>query len=219
MSPDHAYFDRLRDTLYAAVIADVLDAEGRPNQVLAAGIEHLAGAEVAVGRAFTIQACDEVEVEAAPYAKQIAATDAIAPGDVVVAAAETPAESAFWGELFSTAAIARGGRGAVIDGLIRDRRKIDELGFPTFGAGTRPVNSLARLTVHSYGVPVRCGGVVVRPGDLVFAEPDGTVIVPRELEAKVIEIALAQATKEDAMRADIAAGSLLGDAWRKHRVL
>lgn len=219
MKNETEYLDQLQDTLYAAVIADVLDAEGREEQAMRAEIRHHAGDEVLVGRAFTMLAGDQVELAGDPYAAQIAATDRLRPGDVVVAAAENPAGSAFWGELFSTAAIARGGRGAIVDGLVRDRRKIDRLGFPTFATGARPVNSLARLTVHAHGVPIRCGGVVVSPGDLVFAEPDGVVVVPRELEEKVIATALEQASKEDAMRAEIAAGSLLIDAWRRHRVL
>jgi regulator of RNase E activity RraA len=219
MGSDQQYLSHLQDTLYAAVIADVLDAHGRRNQVLAAGIAHRAGGRTVVGRAATMLACDEAAVVGEPYAAQVAATDALRPGDVVVAAAAVPSGCAFWGELFSTAALARGARGAIVDGLVRDTGKIDALGFPTFASGVRPVDSMGRATVRAANVPIRCGGVVVHPGDLVFAERDGIVVVPAEIEEEVVEAALAKATKENDMRAEIAAGTLLADAWKRHHVL
>jgi regulator of RNase E activity RraA len=108
----------------------------------------------------------------------------------------------------------------VLDGLVRDRRKIDELGgFPVFATGARPVDSMGRLTVHAYGVPVRCGGVVVRPGDLVFAEPDGVVVVPSEVERVVVDAALEKVQREDTVRDGLRRGGTLAEAWERHGVL
>jgi 4-hydroxy-4-methyl-2-oxoglutarate aldolase len=213
------YFDHLAAALYAAVISDVLDALGYRDQALDARIVHSAGPEVLVGRAATMLAGEQVEVVGEPYALQVEAIDALREGEVVVATTHNSPHAAFWGELFSTAAKARGARGLILDGLVRDRRKIDEIGFPVFATGARPVDSMGRLTVYAHGVPIRCGGVIVRPGDLVFAEPDGVVVVPSEVEEEVISAALEKVGREDRVREELAGGSSLAEAWARHRVL
>jgi 4-hydroxy-4-methyl-2-oxoglutarate aldolase len=213
------YYDRLSERLYAAVLSDVLDAAGYRDRVLDARVTHSTGPEVLVGRAATMLAGEEVEVEGTPYARQVEAIDALEEGEVVVATTHNSPRAAFWGELFSTAALARGARGLVVDGLVRDRRKMDEMGFPAFATGSRPVDSMGRLTVYAYGVPIRCGGVVVRPGDLVFAEPDGVVVVPAEIEEAVVSAALEKVGREDRVREELAGGSTLAEAWARHRVL
>jgi 4-hydroxy-4-methyl-2-oxoglutarate aldolase len=214
-----APYDRLADKLYAAVISDVLDAAGRRNQVLDARVTHCLGPGVLVGRAATVLAGEQVEVEGQPYALQVEATDALREDDVIVATTQGNEQAAFWGELFSTAAMARGARGLVLDGLVRDRRKIDEIGFSVFATGSRPVDSMGRLTVHAHGIPIRCGGVVVRPGDLIFAESDGVVVVPAEIEEGVITAALEKVEKEDNVRDELAKGASLAEAWKRHGVL
>jgi 4-hydroxy-4-methyl-2-oxoglutarate aldolase len=211
-------YDRLADKLYAAVISDVLDAAGQRNQVLDARVTHYLGG-VLVGRAATMLAGEQVEVEGEPYALQVEATDALRKDDVIVATTQGNEQAAFWGELFSTAAMARGARGLVLDGLVRDRRKIDEIGFSVFATGSRPVDSMGRLTVHAHGIPIRCGGVVVRPGDLIFAEADGVVVVPAEIEEGVIAAALEKVDKEDTVRDELAKGAPLAEAWKRHGVL
>jgi 4-hydroxy-4-methyl-2-oxoglutarate aldolase len=213
------YYDRLSERLYAAVLSDVLDAAGYRDQVLDARVTHSTGPEVLVGRAATMLAGEEVEVEGTPYARQVETIDALTEGEVVVATTHNSTHAAFWGELFSTAALARGARGLILDGLVRDRRKMDEMGFPAFATGSRPVDSMGRLVVYAYGVPIRCGGVVVRPGDLVFAEPDGVVVVPAEVEEAIVSSALEKVGREDRVREELAGGSTLAEAWTRHRVL
>lgn len=213
------YYDHLAGKLYAAVISDVLDAAGYHEQTLDSRVTHAAGPEVLVGRAATMLAGELVEVEGEPYARQVEAVDTLKEGEVVIATTHNSSHAAFWGELFSTAAMARGARGLVVDGLVRDRRKMSELGFPVFATGSRPVDSMGRLTVYSHGVLIRCGGVVVRPGDLVFAELDGTVVIPAELEEQIISAALEKVGREDSVRQELANGSSLADAWARHRVL
>ncbi len=213
------YFDHLAENLYAAVISDVLDAAGYRDQALDARIKHSAGPEVLVGRAATMLAGEQIVVDGEPYALQVEAIDALRKGEVVVATTHDSPHAAFWGELFSTSAAARGARGLVLDGLVRDRRKMDEIDFPAFATGARPVDSMGRLTVYAYGVPIRCGGVIVRPGDLIFAEPDGVVMVPSEVEEDTISAALEKVGKEDRVREELAAGSSLAEAWARHRVL
>ena len=101
------YFDHLAGRLYAAVISDVLDAAGYRDQALDARITHHVGSEVLVGKAATILAGEEVELQGEPYALQIEAIDALKEGEVVAATTHDSPSTAFWGELFSTTAMAR----------------------------------------------------------------------------------------------------------------
>jgi len=213
-------FEQARTTLYAAVIADILDDMGHRDQVMTADVRPVMHQQVLVGRARTMLAVPEFEEPGEPFTTQIEATDALAPGDLVVAHCSGITHAAFWGELFSTAARARGAVGCVMDGYSRDTRKVLDLGFPLFATGIRPINSKGRLTVTAYDRPVRCGGVLVRSGDIVFAEADGIVVIPHEIAPDAIDRALAVATKESQMREDLIHGGLtLREAWLKHRVL
>src|SRR4051794_5415544 len=98
--------------------------------------------------------------------------DSLRPGDVVVHSTDPGGTNAPWGELMSTLAKRNGAAGCVCDSLIRDGRKIAKMGFPVFHAGSRPVDSKGRGRVMAYDVPIRCGGVLVRPGELIFADFD-----------------------------------------------
>jgi 4-hydroxy-4-methyl-2-oxoglutarate aldolase len=211
--------DTIRKKLYVAVISDILDNMGYTDQVMNIAIRPLREDDVLVGPARTLLAVPEYSIPDNPYDVQIDATDLLEPGDVIVANTSDVHNSAFWGELFSTAALARGALGAVIDGYIRDVRKNKKLEFPVFSKGMHPVNSKGRLTVLQYDEPIRCGGVFVRRGDYVFAEIDGSLVIPREIVGEVFDKALKIASKENKMRSDIEKGSSLRAAWEKHRVL
>jgi regulator of RNase E activity RraA len=150
---------------------------------------------------------------------EIEAIDSILPGEVVVVSTQQSTRNAPWGELLSTAAKARGAQGAVIDGLVRDVRKIEELKFPVLAAGIKPVDSMGRGIVTGYNVPVECGEVLVNPGDLVFADVDGIVVVPKDLVQEVIQLAWNKASREDSSRAELLNGTYLRDVFRKYGVL
>jgi regulator of RNase E activity RraA len=152
-----------------------------------------------------------------PYETEIAFIDSLRPDDVVVAS--VPAPVAFWGELFSTAARARGAVGVVVDGLVRDQRRITEMGFPVFARGGRPTDSLGRIRMVEHDVPVVVGGVQVSPGDLVVADIDGVVVVPAEAAVEVARRAVEKATTENRARALIEGGAFLRDAWQTFKVL
>ena len=219
--PDAALFDRMARELYVAVVADIIDGLGHRHQVMRAGIRPVLPdpRRVLVGRAATLLVAPQHERPEQPYAAQIAAIDALRPGDVPIIATGGLTTAAVWGELFSNAARARGARGALTDGYHRDTRMLLDLGFPVFSAGARPFDIAGRATVVSHGRPVECGGVLVHPGDLVFAEIDGIAVIPREVAAEVAARAFAKAATEDRARDDLRAGALLADVWQKYRVL
>lgn len=212
-------FTHLESTLYTAVVSDALDDLGYRDQVMA---EHLrpVGARVKfAGWAHTIICMDTYHVDANPYEKEIDAIDSIQPGEVVVVATGGSRRNAPWGELLSTAAHARGARGAVVDGLVRDVLKIQELGFPLFAAGMKPVDSKGRGAVVTHNVKVQCGGVLVSPGDLVFADFDGVLAIPAHMIEQVVALATDKASRENNSRDELLKGQRLRAVYDKYGVL
>jgi 4-hydroxy-4-methyl-2-oxoglutarate aldolase len=218
---DDSVFDMMAETLYVAVISDILDSMGFRNQVLQPGVvpAHPDPSQVLVGRAATVLVGPQYEVVDQPYTNQIAAIDALRPGDVVVSGVGGMTNVAVWGELFSNAAKARGARGFLTDGCHRDTRLVLDLGFPVFSRGPRPVDISGRGTVISIGRPVEVSGVIVHPGDLVFAEVDGVVIIPQDVAEETMSRAFDKVAKEDGAREDLRRGHLLSEVWSKYRVL
>ena len=218
---DNSLFDMMAEMLYVAAISDILDSLGFRNQVLQPGVAPAqpGPSHVLVGRAATVLIGPQYEVVEQPYTNQIAAIDALKPGDVVVSGVGGMTNVAVWGELFSNAARARGARGFLTDGCHRDTRMVLDLGFPVFSRGPRPVDISGRGTVISIGRPVEVAGVLVSPGDVVFAEVDGVVIIPQEMAEETVTRAFEKVAKEDGAREDLRAGRLLSEVWSKYRVL
>jgi 4-hydroxy-4-methyl-2-oxoglutarate aldolase len=218
---DNTLFDMMAEKLYVAVISDILDSLGFRNQVLQPGVVPAQPdpSRVLVGRAATLLVGPQYEVVEQPYTNQIGAIDALKPGDVVVSGVSGMTNVAVWGELFSNAAKARGARGFLTDGCHRDTRMVLDLGFPVFSRGPRPVDISGRGTVISIGRPVEVAGVVVRPGDVVFAEVDGVVIIPQGVAEETMSRAFEKVAKEDGAREDLRDGRLLSEVWSKYRVL
>jgi regulator of RNase E activity RraA len=160
---------------------------------------------------------DYVEDDA--YDLEIEAVDSLRKNDVVVHSADHACTNAPWGELMSTIAKRNGAVGSICDSMIRDCLKIINMGFPIFYKGIRPVDSLGRGRVMAYDVPVTCGGVVVNSGDLIFADFDGVVVVPREIEDKALELAYEKGFKENESRMDLLKGDSLRTVFDRYGVL
>ncbi|WP_206681717.1 RraA family protein [Actinomadura sp. J1-007] len=139
--------------------------------------------------------------------------------EVAVVATGDSARSAFWGELFSAAAIGRGAAGIVTDGCLRDSPKIAALGFPAFARGRRPLDYRARMRVVARAQPVVLGGVTIRPGELVMADDDGVAVVPASVEEQVLARARARVETESTVLEELLAGDGLRTVWERHGVL
>jgi regulator of RNase E activity RraA len=210
--------DRL-GRLYVAVVSDCLDAVGVRDNAMAPGIRPLYPEARLAGYAATVRA---VPVDAPPadpadyYKNELEAVDALQPGDVLVV---STCHLSFWGELLSTAARRRGAAGIVADAYTRDAQAIVDMAFPAFVAGVHPHDSLGRVDVAEYGTPVECGGVTVAAGDLVLADRDGVVVVPEHVAEEVIGRAERKVATENEMRADLAQGLPVAEAFRSYGVL
>jgi 4-hydroxy-4-methyl-2-oxoglutarate aldolase len=216
---DVALFQRIESELYTAVICDALDDLGYRHQAMHERLRPLFPNFSFAGWVRTISCVDVSHIPSEPYAREIEAVDSILPGEVVVVSTSYSGQNAPWGELLSTAARARGARGAVVDGLVRDVKKIDKLGFPVFAAGIKPVDSRGRGLVLDYNVPVECGGVMVNPGDLVFADYDGVVVIPAAVVPEVVSMATDKVSRENNSRKELMDGAFLKDVYDKYGVL
>jgi 4-hydroxy-4-methyl-2-oxoglutarate aldolase len=216
---DKELFDAMEQKLYSSVISDVLDKLGYREQAMRADINPMWPGAVVAGRAHTCLSVDVYEVKEDHYAMEIEAVDTLKPNDVLVGGTNCSTETALWGELLSTASRARGARGAIVDGYVRDIVRIAEMQFPLFATGTRPLDSMGRSIVLEYGRPVMCGDVMVNEGDIVFADIDGVIVIPRDIEQKAIELALEKASAEDTVREELLRGAMLGDVYKKYGVL
>ncbi|HEV2495061.1 MAG TPA: RraA family protein [Terriglobia bacterium] len=216
---DLELFERIERTLYTAVVADSLDELGEHDRAMREYLRPLFPECTFLGRARTIMCMDLSYVPEDPYGSEIEAVDSIQPGEVVVVATQESTQNAPWGELLSTAARARGARGAVVDGLVRDVKKIQQLGFPVFAAGIKPVDSKGRGLVVDYNVPVRCGGILVQPGDLVFADYDGIITIPAVILDETIRLASEKVSRENHSREELMDGAYLADVYKRYGVL
>lgn len=212
-------FDVIQRELYSPVICDILDTLGYRNQAMEADIRPVHPDMTMVGRARTVLATDIYHVTEDCYDKEIAFIDALLPGDISVGCTNRSVRTGFWGELLSTAARTRGARGAVLDGYTRDVRRIINMGFPVFAAGMRPVDSRGRSIVIDYDVPVVCGGVAVRSGDVIFGDIDGVVVIPAAVAEETVEQALQKVRLENDSRAALERGGYLRDVFNKFGVL
>lgn len=220
-SPQHdlALCEFAEKNLYTAVVSDSLDQLGVRNQAMREYLRPLYASCKVAGWARTISCSDLYHIPDDPYSIEIEAVDSLLPGEVAVVGTQKSIRNAPWGELLSTASRARGARGAIIDGLVRDVQKIEELGFPVFASGIKPVDSMGRGCVTAYNVPVECGEVLVHAGDFVFADFDGVVVVPKAMVKEVIELAAEKVRREDSSRAELMKGAYLRDVFQKYGVL
>jgi len=216
---DLELFDHVEGRLYTAVLSDALDELGFRQQAMRETIRPLSPDLVFAGWARTILCMDVHYICEKPYEMEIEAVDSLLPGEVAVVATGDSTRNAPWGELLSTAAQSRGARGAVIDGLVRDVKKIQALGFPVFATGIKPVDSKGRGVVVDYNIPVDCQGVLVTPGDLVVADFDGIVVVPAAAVNETVRLATDKVSRENNTRQELMNGALLRDVYDKYGVL
>ncbi len=214
-----AYYEYISAKLYTAILADILDDLGFRKQVMRSDIRPIYPGARIVGRAATMLGVQAYAIPEQPYAMELELLDDLKPGEVVACATQGAKDCSIWGELLSTCARSRDGRGVIIDGMTRDAWGIEEMKFPVFAVGMNPADSKGRCEVISIRKPVEVGGVLVQDGDLVMADVDGCVAVPQAVEDVAIKRAFEKVSAENRVRDLLARGDSIRQVFKEHGVL
>lgn len=220
---DVEIFSYVKENLYVPVVCDILDSLGYRNQTMHQRVRPLLP-DIRncgfIGRARTARWMEtDYVVEDDPYGLELDLMDSLKPGDVVIHSTDYGGTNAPWGELMSTIAMRNGAAGTVCDSQVRDCVRIIDMGFPVYYSGIRPLDSKGRARVMAYDVPVMCAEVLVHPGDLVYADYDGVVVIPQAVEKEVLHLAHEKAKKETTSRQELLSGSSLRVVFEKYGVL
>ena len=224
---DDELFALIQRELFTCVVGDVMDKIDLQHQFLPPQIQPIRRDMVVMGRAMPVLSVDvfaeRTSGSANPlmnksFGLMLEALDDLRRNEVYVNTGSSP-RNALWGELMSTRARKLGSRGAVLNGYVRDTKAILEMDFPTFGFGSYGQDSAPRYKVVDFRVPVEIGSVRVRPGDILFGDSDGVLVVPADAEAEVFTRALEKARGEKLVRKAIEEGSSAVEAFAKYGVM
>ena len=220
---DNSLFAFIKENLYVAAVCDILDEMDLRNQAMHQRLRPLLPNMYDCGFIGRARTFEWIETNAIisdnPYGLEIEAMDSLRAGDVVVHSTDFSGNNAPWGELMSTIANRKGVKGCVCDSQVRDCVKIIEMNFPVFYTGIRPLDSKGRGLVVAYDVPIECGGVRVIPGDLVYADFDGVVVIPRSVENEVVKLAMDKVSRENYSRKELLEGKSLQEVYNKYKSL
>jgi len=224
---DDELFTIIQRELFTCVVGDVMDKLDLQRQFLPPQIQPLRQDMVVIGRAMPVLAVDVFAEKIAgsannlmdkPFGLMLEALDDLRKNEVYVNTGSSP-RNALWGELMSTRARKLGSRGAVLNGYVRDTKAILNMSFPTFGFGSYGQDSAPRYKVVDFRIPVEIGAVRVRPGDILFGDIDGVLLVPAEAETEVFTRALEKARGEKLVKKAIEEGSSAVKAFEKFGIM
>lgn len=210
--------------LYAGLIYDVLEHLGYPNHVLSHEITSLSPEMKLAGPAFTVKGTPSCERDESRRYKRLKMITEMRSPCLEVRDAGTPFRVAIYGELSATTARAHGAVGAVIDGGTRDTTKLVSMGFPVFAKYRTPVEAFGRWAMLDYQVPILLAGelveaVQVNPGDFIFGDYDGVLVIPKDLTISVLEECERVMGVEDVARVEFARGDDPVEVFERHKRL
>lgn len=217
-SNDSELFELLKKYLYTPVVGDIMDEMGYYHQFLPAAVHGMVPDMILAGRAMPVRIETVTPGRTKPFGLLTEALDQILPGEVYVGACEN-INCAAWGELLTATARVRGAVGAVINGYHRDTPQILKQNWPVFSIGGYAQDMSVRGAIIEYRCTVQIGEVIIRPGELVFADCDGVLIVPREIEGDVLTRAFEKARGEKDVRHAIEDGMSATEAFRVFGIL
>lgn len=224
---DEELFALAKRELFPAVVGDILDQMGLIRQFLPQQIQAITPETVLIGRAMPVLELDFPSGRAGggmsgladmPFGRMFAALDDLKRGEVYVATG-CSFEFALWGGLMSTRASTLGAAGAVLDGMHRDSAEILSLGFPVFSRGAFAQDQGVRGKVVDFRVPVKIGQAEIAPGDLLFGDRDGILVVPRKAEEEAFRQALEKVRTESQVRIAIENGMSTVEAFERFGVM
>lgn len=208
----------IKEKLNTSVIGDILDSYGYYHQILPPQIKAMKKGQKIVGYAMTVLMIDVFGPQEKPFGRLTEALDQIEENEIYICTGGTQ-RCAYWGELLTTTAKYRGGVGAIINGYHRDTRQIEKIDWPVFSMGSYAQDSGVRTQVVDFRCTIEIGGVTIHNRDLIVADEDGVVVVPKEVEEKVIEEALEKIKGENKFVEAIRNGMSSTEAFKKFGVL
>lgn len=201
--------NELKNVLYSGILSDVLDGMGYRNQSFGSAIHPLMDDTVLFGPAFTSIGTQVYSMPDNPLIAQCKVVDQLKEGEIYVLKTRGEYNCAVFGELFATAVKQRGGAGVLLDAMARDVRELKKMNFPLFFRGTDPRTSKGRCEINECQIPVDIEGVTINPGDLIFSDVDGTVIIPKAVASEVLDKAMETIEKENQVRDGLNNGASL----------
>ena len=224
---DKELFDIAKKELFTALVGDVLDKMGFYHQFLPACIKPLSSEMVVIGRAMPVLEADVFgesfekshnSLMKKPFGLMFEALDSLRENEVYICSGSSPAY-ALWGGLMSNRAQYLKVAGAVVNGYSRDTNEILRLKFPTFSMGGYAQDQGVRGKVIDYCIPVEFGGVLVSPGDIVFGDRDGVIIVPKEAVEESFAGAIQKSRDEKSVRQALREGMSTVEAFKEFRIM
>ena len=224
---DNELFEIAKEELFPALVGDILDKMGYLHQFVSPNVKPLRNDMVIIGRAMPVVEADVFDeitknsknkLMQKPFGLMFEALDSLKENEVYICSGSSP-RYALWGGLMSTRAIKLKSVGAVVDGYSRDTNEIEQLNFPTFSIGTYAQDQGPRGKVIDYGVPIEFNGIRVNPGDIVYGDRDGVLIIPQETEKEAFEGAIEKARGEKHVKNALENGMSTVDAFDKFGIM
>lgn len=224
---DNELFKIAKKELFTALVGDVLDKLNYQHQFLSPRIKPLNKSMVVIGRAMTVLEVDVFEeviknsnnqMMEKPFGLMFEALDSLHENEVYICTGSSN-PYALWGGLMSTRAIKLGAAGAVVNGYSRDTNEVERLNFPTFSVGTYAQDQGPRGKVIDYNVPIEINGIRINPGDIVYGDLDGVLIIPKEVEKEAFEGAIEKARGEQLVKKALENGMSTFDAFKKFGIM
>lgn len=215
----------MKTELYSSVIGDILDQMGYEHQFLPSRIQPLREHMVVAGRAMTVLEADVCAGDGGRnpvlqrnFGLMLEALDDLKKDEIYICSGASPSY-ALVGELMCTRMQILGAAGCVVNGFHRDTRGILDLDFPCFSYGRYAQDQAPRGKVLDYRVPIEMDGVRILPGDLIFGDLDGVLVIPRKVEQEVLERAYEKATGEKTVAQAIRGGMSAVESFRVHGIM
>lgn len=222
---DNELFKLMKKYLYTAVVGDIMDQMGFYRQFLPPQIAPVNSEMILAGRAMTVlemDACAQVnghnQALNQPFGLMLAALDDLKENEVYICSGSSM-PYALVGEIMASRAKYLGAAGFVVNGYIRDTRGILNLDFPVFAFGRYSQDQAPRGRVIDYRVPINIENVHINPGDIVFGDMDGVLILPQEIEREVLIRAYTKATGEKTVLNAINSGMSASNAFEKYGIM
>lgn len=224
---DDMLFNIASTELFPALLGDVLDKMGFLHQFLSPSVKPVVKEMVVIGRAKPVLEADvygEIITDGnnklmqQPFGLMFDALDSLKKNEVYVCSGASH-RYALWGGLMSIRAMKLGAAGVVTDGYTRDTNEIIGLNFPTFNVGTYAQDQGQRGKVIDYDVPIEFNGIRIRPGDIIFGDLDGVIVIPKEAEEEVFSRAIEKARGEKQVRIALEKGMSSKEAFNSFGIM